>query len=97
MYLRAKVNCGEKAVTGSLARRARFCPGHLPGERKRQLRALMAFGRSRSRDFAAFARDLDDEAMAREQPDIVAVATDELASNLYHGLKRADDLGLALE
>lgn len=67
--------------------------GHLPGERKRQLHALMAFGRSSSTDFVEFATHLADEAMAR----IVAVATGELARNLYLGLKRADDLGLGLE
>ena len=66
---------------------------HLPGERMRQLCALRAFGRSSSTDFVAFARDLDDDAMAR----IVAEGTEELASDLYHGLKRADDLGLELE
>jgi hypothetical protein len=63
----------------------------------RQLHALMVFGRSSSSDFVKFATHLDDDTMAREHPGMVAGGTDELVSNLYHGLKRADDLGLALE
>lgn len=66
---------------------------HLPGERMRQLHALMGFGRSSSTDFTKFVTHLDDDAMAR----IVAGDTDDLDSNLYDGLKHADDLGLALQ
>ena len=74
---------------------------NLPGQRKRQLRTLMAFGRLEVTDLAQFYREagvyLEDDATACKHQGVSLERTEALAYNLYRGLKRADDLGLDLD